>query len=190
MLSITLPPPSQVAVEGPLVRARDMLTGARILDPLAAGFPARFHFTVELWSQGRWFDDLIRRTEYDVIVRHIALENVYEVTRIENDRPLPLGKFAQRDDAESAIGRPARAAITAPASTRLMYYQATLTVQILTLSDLDEVNRWLSGELRPAISGERNPGTAVTRGVRAFAARLLGGETREYEDRTPTFRVP
>lgn len=167
-----------------------MLSGQRIREPLAAGFPARFHFVVELWSEGRLFNRMERRAEYDVIVRHIALENVYEVTRIENDRPLPLGKFAQVDDAESQIGKWARVPITAPPSTRSMYYQATLSVQILTLSDLDELDRWLKGELRPAISGDRNPGTVVTRGLRAFAARLLGGETREYEQRTATFRVP
>ncbi|MFI5309959.1 MAG: hypothetical protein ACHQQ3_01900 [Gemmatimonadales bacterium] len=187
-LEITLP--SQVTVEGPVVRAIDMLSGARIRDPLAAGFPARFHFTVELWSEGPLFADAERRAEYDVIVRHLALEKVYEVVRIEEDRPLSLGKFANVDDAESAIARPARVAIKAPATRRPMYYQVTLSVQILNASDLDELNGWLKGELRPAISGDKNAGTAVSRGLRTFVARLLGGEAREYETKSPTFRAP
>jgi hypothetical protein len=189
-LEVELPPAALLAVEGPVVRASAMLSGVRIREPLAAGFPARFHFTVELWSEGGLFNDPERRAEYDVIVRHIALENVYEVTRIENDRPLSLGKFTSVDDAESAVGRPARALITPPRSTRRLYYQVTLTAQILNASDLDELDRWLKGELRPAISGDRNPGTALTRSLRAFAARLLGGESREYETKTPAFRVP
>ena len=123
-------------------------------------------------------------------MRHIALENVYEVIRTENDRALSLGKFSKVDDAESAVGRPARVLITPPRSNRRLYYQVTLTVQILNASDLDELDRWLKGELRPAISGDRNPGTALTRSLRTFAARLLGGESREYEQKTPTFRVP
>lgn len=189
-LEVELPAPAQLAVAGPVVRASAMLSGDRIREPLAAGFPARFHFIVELWSEGGLFNDPERRAEYDVIVRHIALENVYEVTRVENDRALSLGKFSQVDDAESAVGRPARVPITPPRSKRRLYYQVTLTVQILTVSDLDELNRWLKGELRPAISGKRNPGTVLTRGLRTFVARLLGGETREYEQRTPAFRVP
>ena len=189
-LTISLPASAAFTVEGPVVRARGMLGGARLREPLAAGFPARFHFTVELWSEGRWLNDLERRVEYDVIARYIALERVYEVMQVVNDRPFPLGKFARVDDAERAIGRQYRVPITAPRSARRMYYQVTLVVQILQLSDLEELDRWLRGELRPAISGERNAGTVLTRGLRAFAARLVGGETREYEDKTPTFRVP
>ncbi len=189
-LEVELPAPAQLAVAGPVVRASAMLSGDRIREPLAAGFPARFHFIVELWSEGGLFNNLERRAEYDVIVRHIALENVYEVMRIENDRALSLGKFTKVDDAESAVGRPARVLITPPRSKRRLYYQVTLTEQILNASDIDEVNRWLKGDLRPAISGERNPGTALTRSLRTFAARLFGGESREYEQKTPAFRVP
>jgi hypothetical protein len=189
-LEVELPLPTQLAVQGPVVRASAMLSGERIREPLAAGFPARFHFTVELWSEGGLFNEPERRAEYDVIVRHIALEDVYEVTRIENDRALSLGKFSRVDDAEGAIGRPARVQITPPRSRRRLYYQVTLTVQILNASDIDEVGRWLNGDVRPAISGERNPGTALTRSLRTFAARLFGGETREYEQRTAAFRVP
>ena len=60
------------------------------------------------------------------------------------------------------------------------------TVAIIAL----EHKRCLKGDLRPAIRGERNPGTALTRSLRTLAARLFGGETREYEQKTPVFRVP
>jgi hypothetical protein len=179
--------PTQVTAEGPVVSARDMLSGARIREPLAAGFPARFHFTIELWSESALLDKLERRAEYYVIVRHIALDDMYEVTRVEEDRAQSLGKFKLVDDAERQVGKAVRVGISAPHSTRKMYYQAALAVQILSLSDLDEIDRWLKGELRPAISGERSPGAVVSRGLKAFVARLLGGETREYEMRTATF---
>jgi hypothetical protein len=51
------------------------------------------------------------------------------------------------------------------------------------------VERWLRGELRPAVRGEKNPGTALTRGVRTLVVRLLGGEKRHYEARSGTFRL-
>jgi len=52
------------------------------------------------------------------------------------------------------------------------------------------VNAWLRGELQPAVRGQRNPGTALSRGVRSLTTRLLGGERREYGARTATFRAP
>jgi len=61
-------------------------------------------------------------------------------------------------------------------------------VETLSLSDLDEVNRWLRGELKPAVKGEKNPGTAIGRGLRTVVVRLLGGEKRHYVARTGTFR--
>ncbi len=189
-LDITLPDSIALTTTGPVVRARDMLAGSRIRDPLAAGFPARLHFVVELWSKGGWFNQSERRAEYDVLVRFIPIEQVYEVLQIVNDRPFSLGKFHQVDDAERAVARPMRAPITAPKTRRKLYYQVNLTVAVLAVSDLDEVDRWLKGELGPAINGQRNPGTAVTRGMKSMVARLLGGEKREYETRTPAFQVP
>jgi hypothetical protein len=62
-------------------------------------------------------------------------------------------------------------------------------VQTLSVTDLDEVCRWLRGEVRPAFRGDRNPGTAFTRGLRSLTTRLLGGEQRGYTARTDTFRT-
>jgi hypothetical protein len=58
-------------------------------------------------------------------------------------------------------------------------------LQTLDVSDLDELERWLRGEASPAVRGKRNPGTAITRGVRSLASRLLGGEVRRLEARSP-----
>ena len=46
----------------------------------------------------------------------------------------------------------------------------------------------MRGELQPTVRGQRNPGTALTRGFRSLATRLLGGERREYTERSPSFR--
>jgi hypothetical protein len=70
-----------------------------------------------------------------------------------------------------------------------MYYNAALEVEMLSVNDLDELERWLRGELKPATQGERSPGTALTRGVRSLVVRLLGSENRSYEVRSGTFRV-
>jgi hypothetical protein len=189
-LRIELPPSSQLAQVGPIVIARDMLSSERTREPLAAGFPARFHFLVTLWSEDALANSVVRRAEYTVLVDYIAMEKKYQVLQVVNDRPLSLGKFDRVEDAEGAIARPTRVPITAISSRRKLYYRVTLDVEILQLSDFDEVNRWLKGEVAPAIHGDRDPGTALARSVRRLLARVLGGETREFEAKTPPFTVP
>jgi hypothetical protein len=191
-IEITLPEPiTRVTADGPVISAHDMLQGSRIREPLVAGFPARFHFRVELWSEGGLVNKPERSIEYDVLVRYIALEKLYDVELFEQDRlPFSLGKYAAIDDAEHAVARARRVPITAPANRRLMYYRVTVHAQNLQISDLDDLNRWLRGDVRPAFTGGGNPGTALTRALRAALAKLVGGETRDYQKNSVTFRVP
>jgi hypothetical protein len=186
-LELTLPPPGSLSVDGPVVRAIGMLSSSQLRDLLRNGFPTRLHYRVDLWSTGGWFNDLKRGVEWDVVVRYDPLDKRFRVARIVGDRVAVLGSFDQIAGAEEAIERPFEAPITAPARGRY-YYNAVVEVETLSLSDLDEVERWLRGEARPVVRGQRNPGTALARGVRTLFVRLLGGDTRAYEVRSSTFR--
>ena len=186
-IDVTLPAQSALLREGPTVRASDLMNDAQLRDLVRNGFPARFSFRVELWSSGGFFNSLAASTAWDVIVRYDPLEKVYEVVRIAGNQAVSLGKFPDVESAGGAVGRPVRAPLNAPSRSRY-YYAATLDVEVLSLSDLDELERWLRGELKPAVSGRRNPGTALTRGVRTLVVRLLGGTKRHYEAKTGTFR--
>jgi hypothetical protein len=188
-LDIALPPASELAKVGPVVSANRMLGSASMRDLLLQGFPAQFHFRVELWSAGGLFNSIERSAEYEVYVHFLVVEKMYEVVQLVGDHRLYLGKFARIEDAERAIARPTRVAITALNSDRRQYFNATLDVEVLQISDLDELNQWLHGELKPAVGGKKNPGTAISHGVRTLVARLLGGEIRSYESRTPIFQV-
>jgi hypothetical protein len=187
-VEVQLPVAAQLTTEGPLVRARGVLSDNRMRALLENGFPARLSYRVELWSSERFADQLHRAVEWEVMVRWRGTDQRYEVSQRVGDRVLSLGHFARVEDAEAAAERPLRVPIAAPARSRRYYYQATLEVKTLSVSDLDEVNAWLRGELTPAVRGNRNPGTAVTRGVRSLTTRLLGGERREYAARTAIFR--
>ncbi|MBX3133911.1 MAG: hypothetical protein KF689_11090 [Gemmatimonadaceae bacterium] len=189
-LEIQLPTASRVTEEGPLVRARGVLADKRMRELLESGFPARLRYRVELWSSARFADELHRAVEWEVLVRWRGTDQRYEVSQRVGERVLSLGSFVRLDDALAAVGRPLRVPVAAPTRNRLYYYQASLEVRTLSVSDLDEVNAWLRGELTPAMRGERNPGTAFTRGLRNLTTRLLGGERREYAARTSTFRPP
>jgi hypothetical protein len=189
-LEVRLPAADQLARVGPIVIASDMLSSKSSREPLAAGFPARFHFLVTLWSQGGLTNQIERRAEYEVLVEYIVSEKKYAVTQFVNDRKFALGKFDHVEDAEGAIARPTRVPIAAFPSKRRFYYRVTLDVQILGESDLDEVNRWRKGELEPAIQGKRDPGTALTRSIRMLASRMLGGNSREFDAKSEDFSVP
>lgn len=186
-LELALPAQAALLREGPILHGTELLGDAQLRDLVRNGFPARFSFRVELWSAGGFFNSLEASTTWDVIVRYDPLERVYEVVRIAGDQAVALGKFTDVASAGDAVGRAVRVPLNAPSRSRY-YYAATLDVEVLSLSDLDELERWLRGELRPAVSGRRNPGTALTRGVRTLVVRLLGGTKRHFEARTGTFR--
>lgn len=187
-LDLALPSGASLSTDGPLVRAAHVMDDAQMRDLLRNGFPARLHYRVELWTVGGWFNDLDRSAEWDVIVRYDPLDRNYRVARIVGDRVTPLGQFTQYADAQTAVEQPFRAPIAARRGKR-SYYNVALDVETLSLTELDEVERWLRGELRPAVRGQRNPVTPVTRGLRTLFVRLIGGERRHYEVRSATFRT-
>jgi hypothetical protein len=186
-LEIRLPAPTQLASEGPQVRATGILDDREMRNMLAHGFPLRVHYRTELWTVGGWVNDLRASWEWDVIVRLDPLDRSYGVARIVGDQITPLGRFRDFAQAAEAVSRPYRVPIVPPRGRRA-YYALAVDVETLSVNDLDEVEGWLRGELRPAVRGQRNPGTALGRGVRTLFTRLLGSETRHYEGRSATFR--
>ncbi|MFL5565145.1 MAG: hypothetical protein ACJ77J_08635 [Gemmatimonadaceae bacterium] len=184
-----LPPPQNAwADEPPYVTSAGLLSDASMRDLLANGFPARLHYRLERWASGGWFDDLKAAVEWDVILKYDILGKKYQLVRVVNKKSEPLGEYPDFESADNAVEAAYRVAISLPKKGQRGYYNLLLDVETLSLSDLDEVQRWLRGELKPAVSGKKNPGTAIGRGLRTLVVRLLGGEKRHYEARTGTFR--
>jgi hypothetical protein len=69
------------------------------------------------------------------------------------------------------------------------YYLAHLEIETLSLSDLEELERWLQGELGPAVGGGRSLTGAVGEGAKRLLIRLLGLPTRRVEARSDRFEV-
>jgi hypothetical protein len=88
------------------------------------------------------------------------------------------------------VERPLRVPLRATTQRSRQYFIGVLDVESLSLTDLDEVERWLRGELQPAVRGDGNPGTALGRGIRQVFVRLLGAERRNLQARSRTFVVP
>lgn len=188
-LEVLLPPPERRGVEPPAIRSVGLLTDARTRDLLHHGFPARMHYKLELWTTEGWFDKMLQRREWDVIVRYIPLDRRYVISRIDGETVTTLGSLGELPEVQALLDRPHRPSMRAAPPGDRVYYNAELDVEMLSVNDLDELERWLRGEFRPATRGERSPGTAVTRGVRSLVVRLLGSENRRYRVRSGTFRA-
>lgn len=170
----------------PLVAVRNVLTEGEYDELLRNGFPVRMHLRAELWTVGRYFDDVRGRAEWDVIVQYNVVERSYEVARLVGNRVTALGSYVRFADARAASELAYLPALPVPRRGQRGYVLVQADVQALDVSDLDEVERWLRGEGAPAMRGKRSPASALTRGVRTLASRILGGEVRQLEARSPT----
>ena len=99
-----------------------------------------------------------------------------------------LGDFPQFPALASAMAAPFVVPLVPKRHGGRYFYNLVLDVEMLSLSDLDEVEHWLRGELRPAVQGKRNPAGVVGRGLRTLFVRLLGAERRHYEVRSKEFK--
>jgi hypothetical protein len=185
---IDLPATAQRATDPPSVRSQRLVTDGSTVSLRHNGFPARLHYRIERWSTGGWFDDIAAEAEWDVVVRYDALSKVFQVYRAVRRKTTSLGTFASIEEVEAALDAPFAAPVAPPKKGQRTYYSLSLDIEALSLTELDEVERWLRGELKPAVRGQKNPGTAVGRGVRTVMVRLLGGEKRKYEAKSGTFR--
>lgn len=172
----------------PLVRSVHIFADRDIREMMHSGFPARLHYRLELWGAGGFFDNLKRQVEWDVIVRYNPLKRRYTATRIEGDRVTALGSFDNLDPIEDVLSHPTQPTLAVPDGHDKYYYNLVLDVQMLSVSDLDEVERWLKGDLGPAAHGEKNPATAIGQGAKTLITKLLGGQEKHYEARSKVFR--
>ena len=76
-----------------------------------------------------------------------------------------------------------------PGADGRWYYVVNAEVETISLSDLQELRRWLRGELAPTVAGDENVENAMARGVRHLVVRVFRLPARRYRDRTPSFRV-
>jgi len=186
-VEITLPAAAERAAQAPAVRSVRMLTDRTTRELLYSGFPARLHYRLELWEARSFFDKLVSQMEWDVVVRYDPLARHYTVTRFAG-QATTLGTFAELKDAEEAVARPYTPEFKPPTGHAKHYYFVALQVEMLSVGDIDEVQRWLRGDADSALKGHENAGTALSRGAGTLFTRLLGGQKRTYTSRSVVFR--
>lgn len=167
----------------PVFRIGAVLQDEGLEKATTSGLPVRVRVRVELWRDG-FIDDLDASQSWDAVLLYEPLERQY-IVRPENGAARYFPTY-----------QAARAAIEGdhpldihPRRAGKFYYTATMEIETLSLSDLEELERWLQGELQPAVSGRRSVPSAVGQGAKRLLIRLLGLPARRLEARTDRFRV-
>jgi hypothetical protein len=187
-LEVRLTPDSAASgARAPVVRSDNLLGDGRWLSTLRSGLPVRLHYRVEVWrSRNGWLDQLTRQVYWDVVVRHEPLLDQYTMLTIFGSR-VQERRYATLDALTAALAFAYQINIS-PAEAGNYYYTATLEVSTLSDSDLDELERFLEGDLEGA-RGPEGIGDALGRGATRFLLRLAGLPSLRLEARTRRFSI-
>jgi hypothetical protein len=168
-----------------VLRVRDILADDELEEAVRSGLPLRVRFKVELWRDAV-FDDLTSTEQWTALLTYDALSKQY-VVRTRNEARARV--FADFNSARRAI-ETAYPVSLRPNGRGRYYYTGSADIETLSLSDLEELERWLKGELQPAVSGDRSIPGAIGQGARRLFIRILSLPERRLEARSERFRVP
>src|SRR5687768_8725537 len=168
----------------PVVQLNGILADAELEKAVQSGLPLHVRVRVELWRD-QLFDQFKSSQTWDAVLSFQPLEKQFLV---QTRGSTPTTQRLPSYQAARAALEIERAWSLRPASSGRYYYTATIEVATLALSDLEELERWLSGELKPAVSGERSVPGAIGEGAKRLLIRVLALPTRTFELRTEKFR--
>lgn len=173
----------------PVVRAENLIgANSRWLSALRSGLPVRLHYRVEVWrSREGWFDTFARQAAWDVLIRHEPLLDQYTLfTFVGAGRQ--ERRYATLDALGAALGFAYQVNVRPNQSGRY-YYAASLQVSTLSDSDLDELERFLAGDLEPEADTGENLGDVLGRGATRFLLQLAGLPSLRLEAQSDRFSV-
>ena len=179
--------PTQLEVTAPSALAPSTATAVGLFgDPdtrelVRSGFPLSLRFRLELWRSGGLFNDLEGHDEWLLIIQYDPSAQRYRVVRRQGGRVEDLGSFATLATAQSVLERPLRVTLLPKREGGRYYYNFALQMEALSVSDMDKLEQWLRG-VRGGTAA-----TALSTGVRTLMLRMLGGERKTFERRSPTF---
>jgi hypothetical protein len=166
-----------------LVSATGLFADPEMRELVRSGFPASLRFRLELWRAGGLFNDLVGTHEWELIVQYDPSGQRYRVVRRQGGRLEDLGSFATLSTAQAVLERPLRITLLPGRQGRRYYYNFVLDISALSVSDMDQLERWLRGVRGGTAAG------ALGSGVRTLMLRMLGGENRHYDRRSALFEV-
>jgi len=170
----------------PRVRSTGLLADGKFVGLMRSGFPLRLHYRLELWKvRTSWFDQFIREVSWDGVARNDPLADDFVLIRQGGS----VSRYATPDDLAAALGIPYTVTLRPSGGSGRYYFVGRLEVTTLNDTDLQELSRWLSGDVGPVVSGEGNLGEALARGAQRVLVRLAGLPRQRLEARSPTIRI-
>ncbi|MGH7547446.1 MAG: DUF4390 domain-containing protein [Gemmatimonadales bacterium] len=167
----------------PRVQSARLLADGKFVGLMRSGFPLRLHYRLELWrARSTWFDQHVREASWDAVARHDPIADDFVLIRTGGG----VSRFATADSLARALEIPYRVTLTPKGSGRF-YFLCRLEVTTLNDTDLEELTRWLKGDVSPAVSGEGNVGSALARGAQRILVRIAGLPRLTLEARSPPF---
>ena len=165
------------------VQATHLLDDGRFVDLMRSGFPLRLHFRLELWRvRSSWFDRYITGVEWDAVARHDPLAEEFILIRTGGR----VTRYNTTEDLAAALAVPYRVTID-PRGNGRFYLVGRLEVTTLNDTDLEELTRWLRGDVTPAVSGRQSFGDALAHGAQRALVRIAGLPTLTLEGRSENF---
>jgi len=138
---------------------------ARVQRSLSRGMPATLELHAELWRRrGGWFDRLERAFDAEVRLRYDVWSDTWRLERA-GVVPVVVGTL---DSLEAALVRPIALPVGSlerlPTNARC-FVVVTATLRPLDVEDAEQVEGWISGEVRNPGSGGLGVITALPRSV-------------------------
>jgi len=169
----------------PRVRSTGLLADGKFVGLMRSGFPLRLHYRLELWKvRSSWFDQFIREVSWDAVARNDPLADDFVLIRQGG----AVSRYATPEELAAALDIPYVVTLR-PSEGGRYYFIARLEVTTLNDTDLQELSRWLSGDVGPAVSSGENFGDALARGAQRVLVRLAGLPRQQLEARSPTIRI-
>ena len=169
-----------------VVRLGPVLATDELHDAAMSGLPIRLRVRTELWKD-EMFDDLVQTATWSAVLVYEPLNRRFYMRAA--DARATARQFATWDLARAAVEGEVPIRLR-PRSGGRYYYTATLEIETLSVSDLKELERWLQGELQPAVGGDQSIPGAIGEGAKRLLIRVLGVPTRRIETRSGRFRFP
>ena len=166
------------------LRLAGLLADPELRSVVESGLPLRVRVRVELWRD-RVIDEHKGSETWNAVLVYDPLEKNYRLRT--QGSPAIDRRMSGFEPARAALESP-RSFALGPSADGRYYYTANIELGTLSLSDLEELERWLKGELRPAVSGDRSIPNAIGEGAKRLLIRVLDLPTRSLELKTLRFQ--
>jgi hypothetical protein len=167
------------------VQLVDLFSDPDLVDAVLSGLPLRIRIRIQLWKDG-FFDSQKGQYEWRATVLFDPLTRRYRVQSSEQTgAEIEVNTLEEvRESLQLTLHVPLQ-----PRETGKYYYIGAVDMETLSLSDLEELQRWLQGELVPVVEGERDVEGALAKGFRRVLVRMLGLPAKRMQVQSPSFRV-